>query len=277
MTVPMPKDAPSRTGSGPAVALIVPPPGIRRFGGAPPPVADVVAGKAGRRLAVCIPARDEAETIDSVVSAAARLRPASLVDQLIVVDDGSTDGTAERAVAAGATVVTSSAGPGKGQALTCAVAATQAEVLVFLDADVTNFSAGFVTALAAPLFADDTLQLVKAAYRRPLDGRAGEGGRVTELLARPLLRRFFPELAVVSQPLAGECAIRRSAIDGLVLADGYGIEIGLLIDVYRRHGIDAIAEVALGERVHRNRPLAALRPHADAVLDAVLVRAGAGG
>jgi glucosyl-3-phosphoglycerate synthase len=277
MTVPMPEDAAGRAGAGPAVALIVPPSGIRRFGGAPPPVADVVAGKGGRRLAVCIPARDEAETIDSVVSAAAQLRAAGLVDELVVVDDGSTDGTAQRAAAAGATVVTSTAGPGKGQALAGAVAATEAEVLVFLDADVTNFSAGFVTALAAPLLADDTLQLVKATYRRPLDGRAGEGGRVTELLARPLLRRFFPELAVVSQPLAGECAIRRSAIDGLVLADGYGIEIGLLIDVYRRHGLDAIAEVALGERVHRNRPLAALRPHADAVLDAVLVRAGAGG
>lgn len=247
---------------------------IRRFGGTPPAIADLVALKADRRLAVCIPARNEAATIGRVVSAARQLHGAGLVDELVVVDDGSSDATGARAAAAGATVVTSSAGPGKGQALTGAVEATEAGILVFLDADVTNLFPGFITALIAPLLADDTIQLVKAAYRRPLHGRPDEGGRVTELLARPLLRRFFPELTPVSQPLAGECAVRRSALDGVTLADGYGCEVGLLIDIHRRHGLDAIAEVQLGERVHRNRPLLDLRPHADDVLDAVLTRAG---
>lgn len=135
-----------------------------------------------------------------------------------------------------------------------------------------NFSAGFVIALLAPLLGDPTVEFAKARYRRPCDGVADEGGRVTELLARPLLRRFFPDLADLAQPLAGECAIRRTAIAELTLADGYGIEIGLLIDLYRRHGRDAIVEVNLGERVHRNRPLHDLRPHADDVLAAVAAR-----
>jgi glucosyl-3-phosphoglycerate synthase len=239
-------------------------------------VADDIVGlldrKAGNRIGVCIPARDEASTVADVVERVARLRSAGLVDDLIVVDDGSSDDTALEAAAAGAVVVPSPHGPGKGQALAAAVGATDTELLVFLDADVTNFSASFVTALVAPLLAGDGVQLVKARYRRPFDGRPDEGGRVTELLARPLLRRFFPELAGIAQPLAGECAVRRTALADIALTDGYGIEIGLLIDVHHRFGRGAIAEVDLGERVHRNRPLHGLRPHADEVLAAVLDR-----
>lgn len=255
------------------MTLAVPPPAVRRFGSTSVSPTQLVAVKGDRHLAVCIPARNEAGTVGAVVGVADRLRSAGVVDELVVVDDGSSDATAARATDAGATVVASPFGPGKGQALACAVAATQAEVLVFLDADVTNLSASFIVGLAAPLFADPSVQLAKATYRRSLGGRAGEGGRVTELLARPLLRRFFPELSALSQPLAGECAVRRDALDDLVLADGYGIEIGLLIDIYRRHGLGAIVEVDLGDRAHRNHPLRQLRPHADAVLDAVLSRA----
>lgn len=235
-------------------------------------LAGLIAAKGDQRLAVCIPARDEASTVGAVVGVVARLRAAGLVDDVVVIDDGSSDATAGLAAAAGARVLTSPDGPGKGQALTRAVAATDADVLVFLDGDVTNVSPAFVTDLAAPLLLDADVQLAKAAYRRPLDGRPGEGGRVTELTARPLLRRFFPALAGVLQPLAGETAVRRRALDGLRLADGYGIEIGLLIDVYRQFGLDAIVEVDLGERIHRNRPLRDLTPHADAVLEAVLSR-----
>jgi glucosyl-3-phosphoglycerate synthase len=115
--------------------------------------------------------------------------------------------------------------------------------------------------------------MVKAGYERPLHGRAGEGGRVTELVARPLLERFFPALAGIAQPLAGEFALRREVLADIVLDDGYAIDVALLIDVYERFGRQAIVEVDLGERVHRNRPLHELRPHSRAVLDAVLTRA----
>lgn len=195
------------------------------------------------------------------------------MDELVVIDDASSDATAARARANGATVLANPRGPGKGQALARAVASTEAEILVFLDADVSNFTAHFITDLVAPLLGDHRVKLSKATYRRPLRGVADEGGRVTELLARPLLRRFFPDLLRLSQPLAGECAVRRDTLDDVVFADGYGIEIGLLIDIFLRHGLDAIAEADLGERVHRNRPLQDLRSHADDVLAAVLDRA----
>jgi glucosyl-3-phosphoglycerate synthase len=237
-------------------------------------VERLVAAKAGRTLAVCIPARNEAATVGPIVSAITDwLVPAGLVDVVVVVDDGSTDATGRQAAAAGAHVVRRTTTPGKGEALRCALARTSADVLVFLDADVTNFAPWFVLALAAPLLADPSTMLVKAAYERPLHGRRGEGGRVTELVARPLLERFFPELARITQPLAGEFAIRQEALADIALADGYAIDIALLIDVHQRFGRRAIAEVDLGERTHRNRPLQELRPHSRAVLDAVLTRA----
>lgn len=227
------------------------------------------------KVAVCIPARDEAGTVGAVAGRMATLRADGVVHDLVVVDDRSVDATARIAAEAGAKVVSIAAGAqgGKGAALRRAVEATDSDLLVFLDADVINIDSRFVTALVAPLLADPVVQLVKPAYRRPLNGVPNEGGRVTELLARPLLRRFRPDLAaLVDQPLAGETAIRRSALAELHLADGYAIEIALLLDVYDRFGRDAIAQVHLGERVHRNRPLRELRPCADDVLAAVLER-----
>jgi len=240
-------------------------------------VDDLVGRKGATTVAVCVPARDEAHTIGAVVDTARLLADRGLVDEIVVVDDGSCDATAARASARGALVVPNEGGPGKGQALARAVNATTADLLVFLDADVVNLSERFVTGLVAPLIDGPAVQLVKGTYRRALHGRPGEGGRVTELMARPLLDRFFPPLAVIGQPLAGESAIRRSALQELVLEEGYGIEIALLIDVYRRWGIRAIAEVDLGERQHRNRPLDELRPQAAAVLHAVLARAPGSG
>ena len=245
------------------------------FAPAQPPLAaaEVMATlKGGLTIAACIPARNETTTIEPIVHTCTALAEVGLLDEVVIVDDGSTDDTGARARRAGARVVQNLQDQGKGQALRCGLAHTRSDVVVFLDADVTNFSGRFVTLLVAPLLRSEKTQLVKAAYRRPLDGQAGEGGRVTELLARPLLERFFPELAHIAQPLAGECAVRRSALEAAPLADGYGIEIGLLIDIYKRFGIEAIAEADLDERIHRNRPLHQLRPHAREVLDAVMQR-----
>ncbi|MFP5316716.1 MAG: glucosyl-3-phosphoglycerate synthase [Acidimicrobiia bacterium] len=239
--------------------------------------ADVVAAKSGRTIAACLPARNEAATIASVLAVCGWLQDAGVLDEVVVVDDHSTDGTGAIARRMGAEVLPNTGRPGKGQALRAAVAAATGDVLVFLDADVVNFSDRFVSDLVLPLLTDPAIQLVKPVYRRPLQGRPDEGGRVTELLARPLLERFFPALAAIAQPLGGESAVRRSALDGIALADGYGIEIGLLIDVYRRFGAAAIAEADLGERVHRNRPLRELQPHTRAVLDTVMSRVSMGG
>jgi glucosyl-3-phosphoglycerate synthase len=227
-------------------------------------------------VAVCLPARNEAATIGAIVRSVTSLRDAGTVDDLVVIDDGSTDATAAIARAGGARVVSTDGGPGKGQALRLAVAETTADILVFLDADVVNFTPRYVTALTSALVADRGLKLVKGAYGRPLHGQPGEGGRVTELLARPLLERFFPELATVTQPLSGECALTRDLAERLCFDDGYGIEIGALIDTYLACGRRAIAEVDLGDdRVHRNRPLHELTVHARDVLAAVLARTGA--
>ena len=230
---------------------------------------------AGLRVSVVVPARNEAATVAGVVGP---VRPAldgprPLVDELIVVDDGSTDATGALAEAAGARVVRRSGPSGKGLAMAAGLRASSGDIVVFLDADVRNVGLHFVTALAEALVVDRALVLVKGAYERPGNGGTG-GGRVTELLARPLLRRFFPELAFLRQPLAGEVAVRREALDGLVLEPGYGVEIGMLVDVARRYGPAAVAEVDLGERVHRNRPLGELSGQADEVLAAVLARAG---
>ncbi|HEX2046962.1 MAG TPA: glucosyl-3-phosphoglycerate synthase [Acidimicrobiales bacterium] len=240
-----------------------------------PGVPALAARKAsiGLRVSVCIPARNEAATVAGVVAPvrSALAGPEPLVDELIVVDDGSTDATGVLAEAAGARVVRRSGRPGKGAAMAAGLRASSGDIVVFLDADVRNLGLHFVTRLVEALVLDDELVLVKGAYERPGNGGAG-GGRVTELLARPLLRRFLPELAFLRQPLAGEVAVRRRALSGLVLEPGYGVEIGMLIDVARRYGPDAVAEVDLGERIHRNRPLSELSGQADEVLAAVLSR-----
>jgi glucosyl-3-phosphoglycerate synthase len=243
-----------------------------------PEASPVAIAKAatGLRVSVCIPAYNEAATVAGVVApvVAALDGPEPLVDEVVVVDDCSLDGTGPIAEAFGARVVRRYAGPGKGSAMADAVGATTGDIVVFLDADVRNFNLQFVTRLVEPLLVDEELMLVKGTYLRADNDGAG-GGRVTELLARPLLRRLVPELAFVRQPLAGEVAVRRDALQGLVLEPGYGVEIGMLIDVARRFGPAAIAQVDLGERVHRNRPLAELAGQADEVLAAVLARTGA--
>ncbi len=249
------------------------------------PVARAAGLKGSRTVSVCIPARDEAATVARIVATVrdGLMGRAGLVDELVVVDDGSLDATASLAARAGARVVTSGSrgtggepvAAGKGGAMRAGVAATTGDIVVFLDADVTNMRPHFVSGLVGPLLACARTVLVKGSYTRPLHGSPSGGGRVTELVARPLLALLFPELAGVAQPLAGETAVRRTALDEIELAPGYGVEMALLLDVAERFGPAAIAQVDLGARAHRNRTLAELAPQAREVIAAALARARA--
>lgn len=241
--------------------------------------AALAARRGGRSISVCLPARDEERTVGAIVGSVRRALVAGaggvdLVDEVLVIDDGSRDGTAAVAESSGARVIAAGeAGGGKGQALRVALAEARGDLLVFLDADVENFGPHFVTGLLGPLLTDDDVALVKGFYERPVEGTASGGGRVTELVARPVIELLFPLLSGVRQPLAGETAAPRSVLEKAGLDPDYGIELGLLIDVADRFGVEAIAQVDLGVRIHRNRPLADLRPEATDVLRAALRRA----
>ncbi len=227
-----------------------------------------------------VPARDEETTIGGVVGPLRPLVTAGVLTEVVVVDDGSADRTAERAQEAGARVVPAAGvlvgqgGTGKGAAMWRGLAATTAELVVFLDADLIDFDPDTVTRLLRPLVEDPSAGLVKGTWRRPLGQDPDGGGRVTELAARPLLARFFPELAFVRQPLAGEYAATRLLLERLPFLGGWGVDIGLLLDTARVAGVDAIRQVDLGTRRHRNRPLPELAVPAATVLLAVLDRAG---
>ncbi len=244
---------------------------------------DLVARKGRATVSVCLPARDEAATVGPIVTLIVEhlIRRHRLVDEVVVVDDGSGDATAAVARRAGARVVAAGAvlsdyGPatGKGEALWKSLAAARGDLVVWCDADIVNFDPSFVSRLLAPLLHDSSVDFVKGCYRRDLDGRPDEGGRVTELVARPLLARLFPHLGDFTQPLSGEYGGRRSLLERLPFAAGYGVDVGLLIDVATLVGVGAMAQVDLGHRSHRNRPLHELTVHAEAVLAIVLDRAG---
>jgi glucosyl-3-phosphoglycerate synthase len=250
----------------------------------------LVEAKRGRRISVCLPARDEEATIGAIVTVirAELMLAIPLVDELLVIDDDSSDATAAVARAAGAAVLAAGAvaplpvsapaaglaASGKGQAMWKAVHASTGDLIVFCDADVRDFAAHFVTGLLGPLLCRDDVAFVKGFYDRPLDGQAGEGGRVTELVARPLIAALFPHLGALAQPLAGECAARREVLEQLPFVDGYGVDLGLVIDVVQRWGIAGLVQCDLGQRVHRNRPLAELGPQALAIVQVALNRAG---
>ena len=231
--------------------------------------------KQGLTISVCLPARDEEATVGSIVETIVGGCEA-LVDEVLVLDDGSTDDTAAVAASAGATVVAVEdvlpdlpRGAGKGNVLWKSLAVAKGDVLVWCDADLETFTADYVTRLVAPMLEDDRLQFVKADYHRP------EGdGRTTQLVARPLLDRLFPPLASVRQPLSGECAARTELLEQLPFVESYGVEVGLLIDVLTTAGIDAMAQVDLGAKEHRHRPLADLAVQAGEIMDTILHRAG---
>lgn len=231
------------------------------------------------QVTVCLPARNEAATVGRIVRTIRRdLVDRGIVDDVVVVDDGSTDDTAEISRAAGARVVTADgsepgSSAGKGAAMRTGLAASQADVVVYCDADVRNFAAHFVTRLLEPLENPEVV-FVKAYYDRPLHDDPHGGGRVTELVAKPLISLLFPQLASIRQPLAGECAGRREALEALEFAGGYAVDLALVIDLAERHGIEAIAQADLGVRVHRNRSLDQLSEQSRSIIAMVLGRAG---
>lgn len=236
------------------------------------------AGAAGT-VSVVLPAKDEEATVGQIVAAIRRdlMAPgAPLVDELVVVDSGSRDGTARVAAAAGATVVPRDAVlprlpalPGKGEVLWRSLLVTSGEIVCFVDADLREFDSGFVSGIVGPLLTEPGVQLVKAMYDRPLE-TGGQvvpagGGRVTELVARPLLNLHWPRLAGFVQPLGGEYAARRSLLERLPFPVGYGVELGMLVDSLALVGLDALGQVDVGVRHHRHQDGAALGRMAAAI------------
>jgi glucosyl-3-phosphoglycerate synthase len=254
----------------------------------------LLAAKAARgtSVSVVLPALDEEGTVGEIVSVIRRelMEKAPLVDELVVIDSGSADRTAAVAAAAGARVVHRDAilprlpaVPGKGEVLWRSLLVTSGDVVCFVDADLREFSADFVTGIVGPLLTDPGVQFVKAMYDRPLRSAGdslqavgalpagaagpstGQGGRVTELVARPLLNLHWPLLAGFVQPLGGEYAVRRSLLERLPFPVGYGVEIGLLVDALHLVGLDALGQVDVGVRLHRHQDDRALGRMAAAI------------
>ncbi|WP_030750398.1 glucosyl-3-phosphoglycerate synthase [Streptomyces sp. NRRL F-5135] len=292
------------------------------------PLDRLLAAKAARgtTVSVVLPALNEEETVGGIVSVVRHelMERAPLVDELVVVDSGSTDRTSEVAAAAGARVVHREAIlprlpalPGKGEVLWRSLLVTSGDVVCFVDADLRRFSADFVSGIVGPLLTDPEVQFVKAMYDRPLGaagtgvaadagtgtaagsdtgtaagsdtstaagsgsgaagaGGGGQGGRVTELVARPLLNLHWPRLAGFVQPLGGEYAARRSLLERLPFPVGYGVELGLLVDALHTVGLDALAQVDVGVRFHRHQDERALGRMAAAIYRTAQVRLSRG-
>ncbi|MFD7560890.1 glucosyl-3-phosphoglycerate synthase [Streptomyces sp. NPDC059835] len=241
----------------------------------------------GTTVSVVLPALDEEPTVGTIVEVIRRELieglPVPLVDELVVIDSGSSDRTAEVAAKAGARVVHRDdilpripALPGKGEVLWRSLLATSGDIVCFVDADLRDFSATFVSGIVGPLLTEPDVQFVKAMYDRPLGDAPGQGGRVTELVARPLLNLHWPQLAGFVQPLGGEYAVRRSLLERLPFPVGYGVELGLLVDALHTVGLDALAQVDVGVRVHRHQDGQALGRMAAAIYRTALVRLSRG-
>lgn len=241
----------------------------------------LLAAKGDRTISVCLPCRDEAATVGPLISVirSELIVKTGLVDELIVLDDRSTDDTARVATHAGARVVSiedihaeHGEGHGKGNALWATLLVSHGDFVVWCDGDVTSFEPDWVSKLLLPMLDDDTVGMVKALYHRPT--KYGGGGRTTELVARPLMSRYFPQLTGLAQPLSGEYAGRRTILEQLDFVQGWGVEMGLLIDIVDRFGPESIAQVDLGHRLHRHRSLQSLSVQAAEVMATVLDRAG---
>lgn len=238
-----------------------------------------IAAARERSVSVCLPARECAQTVGQIVTALLALCEAGAIDEVVVVDAASRDGTAAVAERAGAVVwqegdLLPEHGPvlGKGDAMWRALSVLRGELVCFLDADTEGFSAHFASGLLGPLVCEPGVSFVKAFYRRPFAQADEGGGRVNHLTARPALALFYPQLAGVRQPLAGEVAARRDLLEALPFATGYGVEIAMLIDAWRAVGLEGMAQVDLDEHRNRHQPLSALAPMAKTVLATIARR-----
>ena len=228
------------------------------------------AAQASATVTVIIPTRNESATIAPIVTAIRQnlVEMCPLVSEIIVADNGSTDNTAHIAREAGAQTPTlrDDGTPfelrGKGWALQRAVEASSGDIIICIDADIKNFDTRFVAGLAGPLLFNPLTEFAKAFYTRPFvtpdTTLPSGGGRVTELVVRPMLSLFYPALAHFQQPLSGEYAFRRSLAERLPFWSGYGVEVGILLHILRSGTIEGVAEVDMDERIHRNRPVAQL-------------------
>ncbi|MBB5118038.1 glucosyl-3-phosphoglycerate synthase [Streptomyces eurocidicus] len=260
----------------------------RSWSAADRPLDQLLAAKrgAGTTVSVVLPALNEEATVGTIVTtirAELMSEAVPLVDELVVLDSGSTDRTAEVAAAAGARVVHRDAVlpglpalPGKGEVLWRSLLATDGDIVCFVDADLRDFSADFVSGIVGPLLTDPEVQFVKAMYDRPLGEAVGQGGRVTELVARPLLNLHWPLLAGFVQPLGGEYAARRALLERLPFPVGYGVELGLLVDSLHTVGLDALAQVDVGVRKHRHQDGRALGRMAAAIYRTAQLRLARG-
>jgi glycosyltransferase involved in cell wall biosynthesis/nucleotide-binding universal stress UspA family protein len=239
--------------------------------------------KQGLSISLALPAFNEEETVGTIIKMMKRdlMQRVPLLDEIVLLDSNSTDRTREIAEKEGIPVyihqnLLERLGPrdGKGEALWKSLLVTRGDIIVWIDTDIVNIHPRFVYGIIGPLLFNAQIQLVKGYYRRPLKVgqkiQAGGGGRVTELTARPLLNLFFPELSGVVQPLSGEYAGRREALERATFFSGYGVETGLLIDVYERYGLNAIAQVDLLERIHHNQHLEALSKMSFAIIQTVM-------
>ncbi|MFD7337118.1 glucosyl-3-phosphoglycerate synthase [Streptomyces violascens] len=261
------------------------------------PIERILAAKqrTGTTVSVVLPALDEEATVGDIVAAIRRelmTDAVPLVDELVVIDSGSGDRTAEVAAKAGARVVHRDAIlpripalPGKGEVLWRSLLVTSGDIVCFIDADLKDFDAGFVSGIVGPLLTDPDVDFVKAMYDRPFgaesdslaSGRTpGQGGRVTELVARPLLNLHWPQLAGIVQPLGGEYAARRSLLERLPFPVGYGVELALLVDALHTVGLDALAQVDVGVRKHRHQDGQALGRMAAAIYRTAQLRLSRG-
>lgn len=239
----------------------------------------------GITVSVCVPTLNEARTVGAILRSIREhlIVNAELVDELAVVDSQSSDETVHIAEGEGATVFQDreilpdlEPSGGKGEALWKSLFALTGDIIVWIDADIENFDPRFVSGLLGPMLAHPDIGYVKAFYERPfrVEGEVlpSGGGRVSELVARPLISMFWPHLGGLLQPLSGEHAGRRNLLEQIPFFTQYAVELGLVIDITDRFGLDALAQVDLVERVHRNRPLDELSPMAFGILHAAMQR-----